>query len=87
MSLFPRSTFLYRCTFVARQEEVLLDSKAEGMKARLDKYCVDHKLQSIGICHKRLTDAEIGSRYVGDSMCWSISCTRGGKGLSISKFH
>lgn len=74
VSLFPRSTYLYRRTFVARQEDVSSDLDPEGMKARLARYSENHGLKTIGLSHNRISDVEVGQRYVGDSMCWTISC-------------
>jgi len=77
--LFPKSTFLYRRSFVARQEEVLSDYDEDGPKARLARYSmVNNRLTSIGMCHKKLSGVELGTRFVGDPQCWSISCIRKG---------
>ncbi|KAJ7739540.1 hypothetical protein B0H16DRAFT_1269116, partial [Mycena metata] len=87
VSVFPRSTFLKRKSFVGSQERTSrVDpvTKAEG--AWLQRYRADlGGLQVIGSAINVDGDAEIGLRWVGDAQCWILPVQPDDNPLQISR--
>lgn len=74
VSIFPKSTFLNRKSFVACQEKTRQSSACIKYDNRwLHKYCGDHgPMTVVGTSVHVDEDAEIGCRWIGDQRCWVI---------------
>ncbi|PPR00577.1 hypothetical protein CVT26_009852 [Gymnopilus dilepis] len=72
ISLFPRSTFVYRRSFISRQECVFSDKFERSIKKWYDGYAAKKSVNIIGMSRRRYRTAETGPRFVGDSLCWMI---------------
>ncbi|KAJ7436453.1 hypothetical protein B0H11DRAFT_1661203, partial [Mycena galericulata] len=76
VSVFARSTFLKRKSFVACQErtpDVDESIRMEGVWLRT--YSSPHgRLNVVGAVLGFDRDAEVGSRFIGDAQCWTIPC-------------
>ncbi|PPQ96725.1 hypothetical protein CVT26_010278 [Gymnopilus dilepis] len=72
ISLFPKSTFTYRRSFISRQECVFSDKFERSIKKWYDGYAAKKLVKIIGMSRRRYRSAEIGPRFVGDSLCWII---------------
>lgn len=75
VSVFPRSTFVNRRSFVACQERMASnDPHIEAQMQWLKTYKGDlGAMEVIGAVTARDIDVEIGPRWLGDSRCWSFS--------------
>ncbi|PPQ74445.1 hypothetical protein CVT26_001426 [Gymnopilus dilepis] len=72
ISLFPRSTFMNRVSFVASQEEVHGDTSGRLFQKWFFAYAKMRKIRLVGLDHRRYEFAELGKRYIGDRRCWII---------------
>ncbi|PPQ79930.1 hypothetical protein CVT26_004159 [Gymnopilus dilepis] len=72
ISLFPRSTFGSRRSFVARQDNVPSDGLSTGFKVWFDKFARKNDIAVIDLTHKRYYGVETGARYIGDALSWVI---------------
>ncbi|KAJ7178787.1 hypothetical protein C8R43DRAFT_872306, partial [Mycena crocata] len=84
-SIFPRSAFVKRKSFVACQERLSATDATVNFESRwLSTYESDFGIfdivgATIDVDHS----AETGRRYIGDSRCWTISCFSGESPLAI----
>ncbi|PPQ74674.1 hypothetical protein CVT26_005518 [Gymnopilus dilepis] len=78
VSIFPRSTFMARVSFIASQEEVRRDKTTRTFNKWFSAYAKMHKISFVGLDHRRYEDVEIGKRYIGDQRCWIIPYVDGG---------
>ncbi|PPR04179.1 hypothetical protein CVT26_003819 [Gymnopilus dilepis] len=86
ISIFPRSTFTSRVSFVASQEEVREDKTGRSFQKWFFAYAKTHKIRLVGLDHRRYERAELGKRYIGDQRSWIIPYV--GKGDdAIPKTH
>ncbi|KAJ7750553.1 hypothetical protein B0H16DRAFT_1460658 [Mycena metata] len=77
ISVFPRSTFLKRKTFVSSQERLPgADDTVSTEMLRLKGYRSVHGMfRVIGAVDRVDSDAECGPRWIGDDQCWTIGTT------------
>ncbi|KDR72122.1 hypothetical protein GALMADRAFT_213553 [Galerina marginata CBS 339.88] len=70
VSLFPRSTFALRRSFVSRQEFLQSDQLLSSHKRWLERYAKKEGIKIIGITDKLFPKVEVGSRFIGDKFSW-----------------
>ncbi|PPQ97070.1 hypothetical protein CVT26_001252 [Gymnopilus dilepis] len=73
VSLFPRSTFIHRRSFISRQDDIRLSFQARNEHFWLELNKGIFHVETIGLTHKPYGNVEIGRRYVGDADSWIIS--------------
>ncbi|KAJ6562852.1 hypothetical protein DFH09DRAFT_1364350, partial [Mycena vulgaris] len=76
ISVFPRSAFIDRLSFIACQEKVPgVDTTMTELGTWLEIYnarCAPMKI--VGTSNVQYRVAEVGPRWVGDERCWIIPC-------------
>ncbi|PPQ97597.1 hypothetical protein CVT26_002396 [Gymnopilus dilepis] len=72
ISLFPKSTFSYRRSFVSAQDATLAKQSYSRYKTWFDEYAAFAGIEIIGLTHRRYGHVEIGTRFVSDDSCWII---------------
>ncbi|KAJ6579177.1 hypothetical protein DFH09DRAFT_1030426 [Mycena vulgaris] len=76
ISVFPRSAFIHRLSFIACQEKVPgVDETMTELGTWLDIYsarCASMKI--VGTSNVQYRVAEVGPRWVGDERCWIVPC-------------
>ncbi|PPQ85485.1 hypothetical protein CVT26_015256 [Gymnopilus dilepis] len=72
ISLFPKSTFAYRRSFVSAQDALIAKQNYSQYKTWFDDYAKTVGIRIIGLTHRRYSHVETGTRFVSDDACWII---------------
>ncbi|KDR81139.1 hypothetical protein GALMADRAFT_207982 [Galerina marginata CBS 339.88] len=70
ISLFPRSTFTHRRSFVSRQESLPSDILLTSHRRWLEQYGKKEGITIIGVTDRIFPKTEIGERFIGDKDTW-----------------
>ena len=85
VSLFPKSTFILKRSFISRQDDARHSFQFHNEHFWLEYSKGTFNVETIGLTHKPYENVEIGRRFVGDAQCWIIPIRLSGKGRDVTR--